>query len=81
MCLAVPGRLIGRFESHGLQMGQFDFAGATREVCLEYLPDLEIGEYAVVHVGFAISKLDEASARQTLEELAQLGTASNPEHD
>lgn len=78
MCLAVPGLLLERFEANGLSMGRADFGGVAREVCLEYLPELEVGDYILVHVGFAISRIDPESARQTLAELAQLGML---EHD
>jgi hydrogenase expression/formation protein HypC len=73
MCLAVPGKLVKRYEANGLLLGRIDFGGVVREVCLEYLPELAIGDYALVHVGFAISRVDEESARQTLTELTQLG--------
>ena len=81
MCLAVPGRLIERFESNNLQMGKIDFGGVSREVCLEYLPDLLLGEYAIVHVGFAISKLDEDAAKQTLHELSLMNLAGEPANE
>ena len=68
MCLAIPGRVIAVFDTDGLRMGKVDFGGVLKEVCLAYLPDLTIGEYAVVHAGFAISKLDEGSALQTLRD-------------
>ncbi|MFE3581581.1 HypC/HybG/HupF family hydrogenase formation chaperone [Streptomyces vinaceus] len=73
MCLAVPGRVIDIGEKDGTRMATVDFGGVVKEVCLEYLPDLQVGEYAIVHVGFALQRLDEESARQTLELFAQLG--------
>lgn len=73
MCLAVPGKVVERFAANGVQMGRIDFGGVQREVCLEYLPDLQVGEYAIVHVGFAINRLDEQAAQETLQELARLG--------
>lgn len=73
MCLAVPGRVIGIEERDGTRMAQVDFGGVVKEVCLEYVPDLEVGEYTIVHVGFALQRLDEESARQTLELFAGLG--------
>jgi hydrogenase expression/formation protein HypC len=66
MCLAVPGRvtrITGRDET---LMAQVDFAGVTREVCLQYVPEAEVGDWVVVHVGFALQRLDEQSARETL---------------
>ncbi|MER5810723.1 HypC/HybG/HupF family hydrogenase formation chaperone [Streptomyces sp. NPDC002033] len=73
MCLAVPGRVLEIGEKDGTRMATVDFGGVQKEVCLEYLPDLQVGEYAIVHVGFALQRLDEESARQTLELFAQLG--------
>ena len=73
MCLAVPGRVLGVEERNGTRMATVDFGGVVKEVCLEYLPDLKVGEYAIVHVGFALQRLDEESAKQTLELFASLG--------
>ena len=73
MCLAVPGKLVERYEAHGLPMGRFDFSGVERSVCLEYLPDIAIGEYALIHVGFAITRMNSNDAEQTLRDLAELG--------
>ncbi|MFE2526295.1 HypC/HybG/HupF family hydrogenase formation chaperone [Streptomyces sp. NPDC059382] len=73
MCLAVPGRVVEIAEENGTRMATVDFGGVVKEVCLEYLPDLRVGEYAIVHVGFALQRLDEESAKQTLELFAQLG--------
>ncbi|MEI5522817.1 HypC/HybG/HupF family hydrogenase formation chaperone [Streptomyces brasiliscabiei] len=73
MCLAVPGRVLDIEERDGTRMATVDFGGVVKEVCLEYLPDLQVGEYAVVHVGFALQRLDEESARRTLELFAELG--------
>ena len=73
MCLALPGILIERRDRDGIRMGTLDFGGVSKEVCLEFLPDLAPGEYAVVHAGYAISRLDPDSARQMIEEFAQLG--------
>jgi hydrogenase expression/formation protein HypC len=76
MCLGIPGRITEVFPSEGLPMGTVDFGGVRREVCLAYVADeVEAGDYVVVHVGFAISKVDEEEARRTfklLEELSQL---------
>jgi hydrogenase expression/formation protein HypC len=54
-------------------MGKVDFGGVRKEACLAYLPDIEVGDYVIVHVGFAIAKVDEAEARKTLEVLAAMG--------
>ncbi len=73
MCLAVPGKIIDKFEANGVQMGKMDFDGINKNICLAYIPDIEIGEYAIVHVGFAIEKLDEKSALETLELYRNMG--------
>lgn len=73
MCLAVPGRIIEIREERHTRMATVDFDGIRKEVCLAYLPDVVVGDYTIVHVGFAISKVDEASALETLALFAQLG--------
>ena len=72
MCLGVPGKLTEIYESGGLRMGKVDFGGVTREACLEYLPESQVGEYVVVHVGFAISLLSEEEAAATLAVLREI---------
>jgi len=73
MCLAVPGRVMSVEEQDGTTMAQVDFGGVRKEVCLEYIPDAAVGEYVIVHVGFAIQRLDEASAQETLVNFERLG--------
>ncbi|MEV7866322.1 HypC/HybG/HupF family hydrogenase formation chaperone [Streptomyces sp. NPDC088124] len=73
MCLAVPGRVLRTAEVDGTVMAEVDFGGVRKEVCLQYVPDAAVGEYVVVHVGFAIQRLDETSARQTLANFERLG--------
>ncbi|MEU9111514.1 HypC/HybG/HupF family hydrogenase formation chaperone [Streptomyces sp. NPDC048483] len=73
MCLAVPGKVVEIEERDGTRMATVDFGGVVKEVCLEYVPDLVVGEYAIVHVGFALQRLDEDSARQTLALFEELG--------
>ena len=74
MCLGIPGRIIERHDAQGLPMGVVDFGGVRREVCLAYVADqVNIGDYAIVHVGFAISKVDEAEARRTFDILREMG--------
>lgn len=73
MCLAIPGRIVEIFDVAGLKMGKVDFSGVIREACLEYIPDVVVGDYTVVHVGFAISRIDEAEAQRTLELLTEAG--------
>ena len=70
MCLGIPGRICTIRDDAGLRMGVVDFGGVRREVCLAYLgDDVAVGEYAIVHVGFAISKVDEVEARKTYDAL------------
>ncbi|MFM7034779.1 MAG: HypC/HybG/HupF family hydrogenase formation chaperone [Planctomycetia bacterium] len=73
MCLAVPGQVESIREDDGIRMGRVNFGGVIKEVCLAYLPDIAVGDYTIVHVGFAISKIDEASAQETLRTFAELG--------
>ena len=73
MCLAVPGKVLSVSEKDGTTMAQVDFGGVRKEVCLAYIPDVQIGEYVIVHVGFAIQRLDEASALETLANFEKLG--------
>ena len=73
MCLAIPGRIVELRDAQGLPMGLVDFGGVRREVCLAYVADqVQVGDYALVHVGFAISKVDEAEARRTWEVLREM---------
>jgi hydrogenase expression/formation protein HypC len=73
MCLAVPGRVLSTAAVDGTQMADVDFGGVRKEVCLQYIPDVTIGEYVIVHVGFAIQRLDERSALETLANFERLG--------
>ncbi len=74
MCLGIPGRVIEITEGDaGLRMGRVDFGGVRKEACLAYTPEVELGDYVIVHVGFAISRVDEEEALRTLELLATLG--------
>jgi hydrogenase expression/formation protein HypC len=73
MCLAVPGRVVSVTEQDGTTMADVDFGGVRKEVCLEYIPDAKVGEYLIVHVGFAIQRLDEQSAQETLVNFEKLG--------
>jgi hydrogenase expression/formation protein HypC len=74
MCLGVPGKIIEVYESNGLQMAKVDFGGIFREACLSYVPEAQVGEYCIIHVGFAISLLSEKDAMETLELLRQMGS-------
>ncbi|MFI5778474.1 HypC/HybG/HupF family hydrogenase formation chaperone [Nocardia sp. NPDC051570] len=73
MCLAVPGKVLSLHERDGTLMSIVDFGGVHKDVCLQYIPDATIGDYVIVHVGFALQRLDEASALATLDEFARLG--------
>lgn len=72
MCLGVPGKIVEIQEKNGLKMAKVDFGGIFREACLDYVPDAKVGEYCVIHVGFAISVVSEAEAMETLELLKQI---------
>lgn len=73
MCLGIPGRIVERHEDRGLAMGTVDFGGVRREVCLAYVADeVQPGDYVVVHVGFAIARVDEAEAVKTYEVLKEM---------
>ncbi len=73
MCLAVPGRVVEVFDESGTTMAQVDFGGVRKKVCLAYLPETGVDEYVIVHVGFAIQRLDEESAKETLATFERLG--------
>ena len=72
MCLAIPGKIVQLDEDAPMRMGRIDFAGITRQVCLAYIPEPQIGEYVMVHVGFAISKVDAEQAARTYRYLAEM---------
>jgi hydrogenase expression/formation protein HypC len=73
MCLAIPGRVESVVTEGPVRMGRVNFGGVIKNVCLEYVPEIEIGDYTLVHVGFAISRIDEASAQKTLETFREMG--------
>jgi hydrogenase expression/formation protein HypC len=72
MCLAIPGKVIELHAKDGVRMSKVDFGGITREACLEYLPETQVGDYVLVHVGFAISRVDAEEAARTYQILAEL---------
>jgi hydrogenase expression/formation protein HypC len=81
MCLAVPGKIMEVYGSNGLRMAKVDFGGVVREACLEYVPEAKLGDYTVIHVGFAISLLNEEEAQESLEMLraiSELAPDSDP---
>lgn len=73
MCLAIPGEVISIYEKHGMRFGEVRFGGARREICLEYEPDAGPGDFVLVHVGFAISRIDRQRAAETWAVLEDLG--------
>jgi len=81
MCLGIPGRVSDTYREHDVLMGKVEFGGVARRVCLEHVPDVRPGEYVLVHVGFALSRLDEAEAARVfdfLQDLNQLGELEEP---
>ena len=77
MCLAVPGRIEEIYQKDGLKMAQVDFGGIRREVCLDYVPEARVGEYCIIHVGFALSLLSETEAKETLALLKDIDILEN----
>ena len=72
MCLGIPAKVIELFEVNGMKMAKVDFGNVIKEACMEYLPEIKVGDYAIVHVGFGLSILDEQEARETMELLRQI---------
>jgi hydrogenase expression/formation protein HypC len=81
MCLAVPGQVQEVYEAHSVRMGKVNFGGVVKEVCLAYVPEVAVGDYVLVHVGVAISKVDEQSALQSLKLFAEMGILDEELHD
>jgi hydrogenase expression/formation protein HypC len=85
MCLGVPGKIVEIYSVDGLQMGKIDFGGVTREACLSYVPEAKVGNYTLIHVGFAISLLNEEEAKESLELIMEIANieeeigSSNPD--
>ncbi|HTG46998.1 MAG TPA: HypC/HybG/HupF family hydrogenase formation chaperone [Actinomycetota bacterium] len=77
MCLGVPGKVIEIFDRDGIRMGTVDFGGIRRDACLEYAPEVEVGHFVVIHVGFAISVVDEAEAARSYALLAEMDNLEN----
>jgi hydrogenase expression/formation protein HypC len=73
MCLAVPGKVTEIQGEGELRMGLVDFSGVQRQACLAYVPEVQVGDYVLVHVGFAISRIDEEAAHETLAALREMG--------
>jgi hydrogenase expression/formation protein HypC len=73
MCLGIPGRLTEVYQRDGLVMGKVEFGGILKETCLSYTPEAQVGDYVLVHVGFAISRIDEAEAQEIFSYLEAIG--------
>ena len=72
MCLGIPGKIIEIYEKDSLKMAKVDFGGIAKEACLAYVPEAQVGQYALIHVGFAISLMDEDEAQETLKLLQEM---------
>lgn len=75
MCLGIPGKVLELFTRDDLPMGKVEFGGIVKEACLSYTPEAQVGDYVLVHVGFALSRIDEAEAQETMALLAQIDEA------
>ncbi len=76
MCLGIPGKVLETFEEHDILMGKVSFDGVVKKICLAHVPEAEPGEYVLVHVGFALSRIDEDHAREVFELLSSLEVPS-----
>lgn len=82
MCLGIPGKVLEVREQDSLRMAKVEFGGITKEICLSYVPEAEVGDFVLVHVGFAISKIDEEEAAEIFSYIEQIGELSELEgHD
>jgi hydrogenase expression/formation protein HypC len=72
MCLGIPGKVVEIYQANDMKMGKVDFGGVIKETCLEFLPDIKVGDYTIIHVGFGISQLDEEEAQRTMEMLREM---------
>jgi hydrogenase expression/formation protein HypC len=77
MCLGIPAKIIDIYEANGLRMGKMDFGGVTREACLQYVPEARVGDYALIHVGFALNLVSEEEALETLDLLRQIASVED----
>jgi hydrogenase expression/formation protein HypC len=77
MCLAVPGKIVEIYDSAGMRMCKIDFGGVIREACLQALPEANVGDFTIVHAGFALNILSETEAQETLDALRELGVIEN----
>lgn len=72
MCLGIPGKVVELYEVNGMKMAKIDFSGVVKEACMEYLPEIKIGDYTIIHVGFGLSIVDEEEAKETMNLLNQI---------
>lgn len=72
MCLGIPGKILSIYEDHGTKMAKIDFGGVSREACIEVIPDAKVGDWTIVHAGFALNLLSEEEAQETLEILQEM---------
>ncbi|HEV2350114.1 MAG TPA: HypC/HybG/HupF family hydrogenase formation chaperone [Terriglobia bacterium] len=79
MCLGIPGKILQSFDANGLRMGRVEFGGIVRDACLAYTPEAMVGDYVVVHVGFAISRINAEEAARTYKLLEEMGQLSELE--
>jgi hydrogenase expression/formation protein HypC len=77
MCLAVPGKIIDIYSAGSLRMAKIDFGGVIREACIEALPEANVGDYTIIHAGFALNILSEEEAQQTLDAFKELADAES----
>ncbi len=76
MCLGIPGKVIETFERDAMPMAKVEFGGIVKETCLAYTPEVQVGDYVIVHVGFAISRIDEAEAQEIFSCLREIEAAA-----
>lgn len=79
MCLGIPGKVIEIYDENGLKMGNIDYSGTVNKVCLEYVPEIQLGQYTIVHAGFGISIINEEEAQKTLVALEAVVEAAATE--
>ena len=77
MCLGIPGKITDIYQKDSLRMAKIDFGGIVKEACLEYTPEAKVGDYALIHVGFAISLMDEEEAQETLRLIREVVEIEN----
>jgi len=79
MCLGVPGKIIEKYLTNDMLMGRIDFGGVYREACLVYVPEAQIGDYVLIHVGFALTILSEEDAKETLSLIDEINSYDTSE--